>query len=171
MTRKSRWTIAAGAALAVVAIPALVAAAQHRLGGHHGPRHGCLGGGPGGFAYEMLVERLDLSAEQRDQMRGSLDERIGSGLAARRELGDARSELFERIHAETFDEAAIRTAAARLGELEVEQALERARLLQQIHELLTPEQRAELEQLKERWHEYRGERPFGPRRRFREPTE
>ena len=155
MTKRHRLTIIIGGlALLLAALPALAEPRGHGRGG--GP------GGPGlmdGHRLEHLALRLELSDGQREELRQAFADRFEAGAETRRALFEARRALGEQIHADSFDEAAIRQAAAAVAALEADMAVERARGAQQLRQILTPEQLAELEQMRDE----RGERRFGRR--------
>lgn len=154
MRPRQRWTIAAGGlALLFMALPAL---AQGRGHGHGGP------GGMDRHRLEHLALRLELSDGQREELRQAFEERHEVGAETRRALFDARQALREQIHADSFDEPAIRRAAAAVAALEADMAVERARQAQKLRAILTPEQVAELDRLRAERGE-RGERRFGRR--------
>lgn len=95
------------------------------------------------------IERLDLSASQRAEIReivGDHRDELAVELAAVR---SARSGLFDQIHAETFDEAAVRAQAAAVAAAEAELAVTRASLVQQLRAVLTEEQRQEAAAMRE----------------------
>lgn len=160
MTPKPRLTLAiCGVALLAAALPALGMP----------PGRG-RGGGPGGPAFmdghrlEHLALRLELSDGQREQLKEMLAARFDAGFEAHRTMFEARRELQERIHAETFDEAAVREAAAAVAALEADAAVARARVVQELRRILTPEQLAELEEMRENRGRFprRGPRGRGP---------
>ena len=64
--------------------------------------------------------------------------------------------LNAQIHAETIDEAAIRKAAGVVAVLEADQAVNRAKLFQEIRGILTPEQLQKFEQMREERRERMG---------------
>ncbi len=127
----------ASLALMAALIPTLVAAqppARHRHGRFMGQ----------GSLFERIVERLDLTPEQQDAIRGvrqSYREELKLEL---HEAQAAHRAIREQIHAEVLDEAAIREAASTLAEAEAEVALTRARMAQEIRAVLTPEQQQEI---------------------------
>lgn len=136
-------------ALLLAAIPATLLAGH---GPGHGPR---FGHGPGdrlggGFMAEMIAERLDLSSEQRDQIRDIRESYRDQTEALMDSVRAARLELHDSIHAELFDESAVRAAAARVGEVEADLAVVRAQIANDIRQVLTPEQVAEALELRER---------------------
>ena len=171
MTPRHRLTMAiCGVALLAAALPAL---AQPPAPGPHGP-HGRHDGGPGwmdGHRFEHLAERLDLSEGQRDELRQALEAGAEEGREARRGLFEARRALGEQIHADVFDETAIREAAASVAAFEADLAVERAQRAQEMRRILTPEQLAQLEEMREarrdfgrhgrRGRGFRGPRDFG----------
>jgi Spy/CpxP family protein refolding chaperone len=129
----------------------------------HGP-HGRRGGGGGPMMMERLFDRLDLTADQRDQIhelfakhRDELGPLLDQSQAAHQALAD-------QIHADTFDEKAIRKAAADLAGTEADLAVARGRFFQDISRILTPEQRDQLRDMmanaRQRREEFRSRR-FG----------
>ncbi len=131
-----------------------------------GPGRGGKGGPPDPERMmQRMSEKLDLSAQQQDQL-GALFEANREGVqAGRDEMRSARETLKETVAAETLNESAIRQAAAVVAALQTEHALSRAAFLQQVREILSAEQFAEFQELKERRHDRRAERRghgFGP---------
>ena len=81
----------------------------------------------------------------------------------RNKIRVARTTLFDRIHAEVLDEDGIRQAVADVAAVEADAAVDKARLLQRIHQLLTPEQQAQAGEMRAE-HRFRlehGHRGFG----------
>ena len=93
---------------------------------------------------DAVAARLELSAEQRQQVAGLLTEALPVLEARALELAKAHVEQLERVHAEVLDEAAIRAASVRAGATQAELAVAAARLLRDCHAVLTPEQLARL---------------------------
>jgi protein CpxP len=96
----------------------------------------------------MMLGRLDLSDAQKEQVRTIVE----SHRDELRELGErgmhARQALEAAVMANVFDEAAIRAAAAEVGVVEADMAVARARISAEVHQVLTAEQQAKLEQLR-----------------------
>lgn len=169
-TSKTRTRILTLAAAVAVLAPTLLLAGPGR--GDHG-RHGMRGGhGHAGMGHHGL-RQLDLSEEQREQIHRLMEARRGEGEAARQQLHEAREALAQQVHAETLDEAGIRAASRAVAALEEEQAVQRARLFQEVRKVLTPEQLAQWETLqqermerreehRERWQERRENRGDAP---------
>lgn len=115
------------------------------------------GGGPPGGMLERMADKLDLSEEQRETI-GGLFETHREGTAAMREDLDGFEEAVEvATHADPFDEEAVRAAATQVADVRVELAVARARLGQQIGEVLTPEQRQMAAEMRERRQDFRDE--------------
>jgi Spy/CpxP family protein refolding chaperone len=92
-----------------------------------------------------MLRELDLSDEQRQQVRALFEEVAATGAPER--LRQARESLGDAIESGA-DEAALREQASELGEAEGDAAVEHARIRTRILEILTAEQKVELEQLK-----------------------
>lgn len=135
MTGKTKITIASLAATALL-VPALLFAAGR------GPRspqaHGLA---------QRVVERLDLTPEQVQDIREILAAHKPELTVELTRIKDARGKMFEAIHAGTYNEAAIRNAATAVGRAEAELAVTRGRIVQEVRQVLTPEQREEAEEM------------------------
>jgi Spy/CpxP family protein refolding chaperone len=138
-----------GIALASALALASTAVAQHE--GRRGPGRGPMGpGGPMGPL--AMLRELDLSDDQRQQIRALFDEVEATGIPER--LRQARESLHDSIESGA-DEATLRQQASELGEVEGDAAVEWARVRTRIQEVLTAEQKKELEQLKKEAQERR----------------
>ena len=164
------------AAVAAVAVHSADAAEEQRRGGRGG-RGALLGGargaGPAG-AFLPPLRRLELTDEQREQVRTL----IGAGREAARasfeETRAAREALAEVVASATVEEERIRTLAAELGRLAGDAAVRRAQTYAAVWEILTPEQQARAEEIeaeREEWRAARRERMQERRERMRERRE
>ena len=145
------------AAVAVAAVHTVDAAEAQRRGGRGAWMGGPRGGGPAG-AFLPPLRRLDLSDEQRDQVRTVIGE---SREAARTHAGEARAAreaLAAVVAAGTVDEERIRTLAADLGRLAGDAAVRRAQVHAAVWQILTPEQQARAEEIEAEREERRGAR-------------
>lgn len=161
MTNRFKTTIAAGAAALMLAgaTPLLLAQDQpqqpqqrQRRGGPgvDGP-HG-LRGGPG-----MEFRGLDLTDDQRAQLRKIRDARQSEFKAAGEKLRAAREGMRRLIEADSINESAIRSKSQEVAAAEAEVAILNAKVRAESLQILTSEQQAKLKEL-------RASRP-GPRRR------
>lgn len=161
--RTIRAATIAIALLALLAVPAITIAAPHRHG--HGPH-----GEPGpGEMMRMIADRLDMTEEQRAQVRELHEQHREAMQAQREQLREAQRQLADQIHAATLDEGAIRNAAATVAALKADHAVAKAALHQEVRALLTPEQREQFSEMQERHRErmeegkgFRGRGGHGP---------
>jgi protein CpxP len=113
-----------------------------RMGGPGGP-----GGmmGPGGILGPGF-QRLDLSDAQKEQVKSIVD----SHRDEMRTLGDkamkAHQALDAAIAGDTFDESTVRTKAAEVANIEADMAVMRARVHNEVFQLLTPDQQKTLKE-------------------------
>ncbi len=151
--------------LVLYSVPALLLAAP--LAAQHGPGFGRgfgsrLGPGPEGhfgrgFLAGRIAERLDLSEAQQQQIHAIHENYQEETEGLMETMRVARLGLQEQIHAELFDETAIREAAGRVAAVEADLAVMRARIASDVHQVLTPEQLVEAQALREHMREHAGE--------------
>ena len=113
----------------------LVAVPEGGFPGRRGKR------GPGGWHFDRMTKKLDLTEAQQEQIRAILKTEREKAAPLRRKLAENRMNLRKIIEAEPFDEAAVRALAERRNETRVELVVSRARAKNRIHALLSPEQR------------------------------
>lgn len=135
----------------------------------HGARH--FGPGPGGddFAgpgFARFAERLGLTAEQQETIRGISDSFRDTLRTQQQAVGDLHKSLMEQSRADVLDEAAIRQTAQELGLAQADLAITRARMHQEIRQVLTPEQQAQLDEMHQRRQERMQERREGRQQRW-----
>jgi periplasmic protein CpxP/Spy len=139
---------------AVVAPLVVISAAFAQPGGGH--RRGELGAGPGpgmGMGMGMgpfeglrMLRELDLSDDQRQQVKDVLEKARETGV--QKQLMDSRKALQDAVESDTIDEENLHNLADQVGVAEGNAAVERAHIRQQILQILTDEQRQELESMK-----------------------
>ena len=114
-----------------------------------GRRGGMMRGGPmgPGGAVDLPLAQLNLTQQQRDQVKTILD----SHQDELKTLGDreaaARQALEQSVAADVIDEGAIRQHAADLGSVEADMAVERAHIRAEVLQILTPDQQQEAKTL------------------------
>jgi Spy/CpxP family protein refolding chaperone len=126
------------ATAAVLLLPAALFAALNR-GTQGTPRPGALA--------QRVVERLDLTPQQIEQIRAILASHKAELTGELTRVKEARTRQFGTIHAETFDEAAIRAAGRAVGQAETELAVTRGQIVSEVRLVLTPEQQAEAKEM------------------------
>jgi len=141
------------AALTVVALGAQQGPPPGRGPGGQGGRPGMGGrgpGGPGGGPMGMLVpfgRELNLTDAQKEQFKALAETNKDAHAAIAKRMQTARQALNEAVLGTAVDESLIRAKAAEVAAVEVDAALERAKLHAQAFALLTPEQQAKAKQL------------------------
>ncbi len=135
-----------GTTLVLVATLAL-ATPLHAQHGSRGFRGG-FGAGERGGMLPGLSE-LSLSDAQRDEIRGIAEASQETGSPLREQLRAMRRELNEAVSDEVVNESTIRALVAQIAPLEAEAAVQRAYGHSAILMVLTPDQRAELQLIRE----------------------
>jgi Spy/CpxP family protein refolding chaperone len=105
-------------------------------------------GGPGRML-DYHAERLDLDDETRDAIDQIVEESRAGGEDLRAELRAAHAQLRELLAEPSPDEGAVMRQAEVIGEIETAERKHRLAAMLRIRELLTPEQREELVQIRE----------------------
>lgn len=117
-------------------------------------------GGPGGILPGLRA--LDLSATQREQLKVTMDGHKAEFDAQREKDAAARKALHAAVAAETFDEGAVRQAAAATAQADADGAVLRAKVYSEVWALLTPEQQTKARELRatmeQRQEQRRGQR-------------
>ena len=140
---KSVPMILAVAVLLVLTSITVVAAQGPGPGGKRGP-----GRNAPGDQLRQALSRLDLSEDQKSSIKALFESNKDLMQAEREALRTAREALRVQMQNDTFDEAAIRNLAGQVGSAEVEIAVARASLHNQVVQLLTDEQRGQLKEMK-----------------------
>ena len=112
-------------------------------GGHHKGK----GDGPMHF-----LKKLDLSQEQQDQVKAIMDRHQSEKQLLHENIKNTGKALREAVHADTFNEQAIRTASKTLSANKEEMAVFRGKIFAEIRPLLTPEQIEKLSEMRIRHH-------------------
>jgi protein CpxP len=115
-------------------------------GGRDGGGMGREGRGGGGFFGGRFAEKLNLTDAQKAQME-QIAERFRQNTQALREQGrdERRDEGFDAFKGGTFNESAVRAAAQARANRQVEMEVSRARMMFEMYNVLTPEQKSQLE--------------------------
>lgn len=108
-----------------------------------------------GLNLERMAKKLDLSAEQQEQIRAMLADHRSRTAPLRQELRESRRQMRNFVKVDVFDESAVRALALEQVDARTELIVERARMRQQIYAVLSPEQRNLAER---RWKEHRSPR-------------
>lgn len=137
---------------------------QERAERHErGEREGrAMEGGFGG----RFAEKLNLTDAQKEQMKQIAARFEESTKALREQSGEKRGDGFDALGGGTFNEAAVRAAAQARANARVEMEVAHARMMYEMYNVLTPEQKAQLaaerqqrEQKRQEWRSRRGASP------------
>jgi len=132
--------IAAGLALSLGALPLLAQGSGQRPGGPGRGGPGGPGGPPGILA---MIQHLDLTDGQREQIRGLVaDGRQGGDPGAG--IRDAEQKLKAAVLADTPDLQAIDTLKATLNTAHAAELDHRIEMMQKVAQILTPAQKQQL---------------------------
>jgi protein CpxP len=143
-TSRSTKLVAAAAAAVALALGS-VALAQPEWGEHRG----MWGGGHRGMRGEGLpLAQLNLSDDQRQEIRRIMDQHRTERQAVMQRLREARRAQADVVQAVPADEAAIRARSAEAAKAETDAALLRAKVHTEIFNVLTPDQQAKLKELR-----------------------
>ena len=164
MRRKMAAVFGAAAVAAVVTTGYVQAQAQdgtatqaqrHERRGPGGPGGpGGRFGGPGGFGRGgfggplAMLRQLDLTEDQRAQVKQVMDSHRAELQAIGEKLRAAHKAQQDAVTAAQFDEQAVRTQAAELATLTADAAVLQAKVHSEVFAVLTPEQQAKAAELK-----------------------
>ena len=154
----------------ILAVTALLVLASITITAAQGPGHGGKGHHSRGERGDMLqqaLQRLDLTDEQKASVKALFESHRDAMQAERDTLREARQALRQETQSETFNEAAIRELSVQVHATETDMAVARASLHNQVLQLLTEEQRAELKEMRAERQDRRDDRREGQRRKPR----
>ena len=160
MTTRLKTYLAAGLAAVTLAgaAPAVAKAAAGKLEaaeqdqpqarqGRRGPGHG-MRGPMGGGAFGPEFRFLDLTEEQRAQLRKIREARQAEFKDAGDKLRTARQGMRALIEADSINESAIRAKSTEVAAAEAEMAILNARVRAESLQVLTPEQQQKLKEMR-----------------------
>ena len=114
------------------------------------------------------LRQLNLTQVQRDELRALREQQQKDGQALRERMRTARAKMREAMRADIPDEAAVKAAASALAAVQADRFAAQARNRAQTMKLLTPEQQAQLKDIRRRTMRMAERRMmFGQRRMMR----
>lgn len=105
---------------------------------------------PSGKHFKKMAAELGLSAEQSRAIKDIFKKNQPLAAPLIKQLSAERRSLRTLIHAETIDEAAIRSQSAKVAAVEADLAVQRAHGAQEIRKVLSPEQIEKFKVLQEK---------------------
>jgi len=119
--------------------------------------HMGMGKGGGG-----IYQQLNLSDPQQEKVKAVMDSHQAEMQALDEKIDAARKSVHDAVHADIYNEAAIRDAHKTLAAEMEDMAVVRGKIFTEIRPLLTPEQVTQLKEMKGRGHGKMGDRPKCP---------
>lgn len=107
------------------------------------------GGKRGGLLGGRFAEKLNLTDAQKEQIKQITARYRESAKATREQRRGQRAGGFDAFGGGTFDEAQVRAAAQARANARVEREVTRARMMSEIYNVLTAEQKAQLAALRQ----------------------
>ena len=101
-----------------------------------------------GQCHDKMMERLDLTDEQREKM-DALHDKMQAMRPDRKEARPFMKEMQAIVHADSFDEKAAKELIAKQQKMQAAHKLEKMRLKHQMYNVLTDEQKAEWDKIKQ----------------------
>ena len=116
----------------------------HHKGCHHG--------------MHRFLEKLNLTDAQKEQVRSIMTEEHAKMKPLREKLKEGHKEMRAATKDGAFDEAQVRSIASKQANTITEMIVIKERIKTRIYKILTPEQRAQAQKLREAWKEKHKER-------------
>jgi protein CpxP len=114
---------------------------------HHGAHH-AHGFDRHGGGIARMVERLDLTPEQRTTIRGIVDQARPQFRQVRDRMMENRKQLRTLMQQDTYDEAQVRQLAQAQGAAKADMIVLRTKVQSEIRKVLTEQQRDQLKQMR-----------------------
>ena len=150
MHNPTRKIVLASLALAL-AIPAFLFAAAAAPGAE--------GWGDHGHFLQHMAKQLNLTADQQTKIKAVFAAHKADLATQMTQLHQARTQLSSAIHADTFDESAIRTASQGVAAAEAELAVIHGKIANEARQILTPDQQVKAKELMAQ-HQQKAEQRF-----------
>ena len=99
--------------------------------------------------FDRMVKELKLSAAQKEQVGAIMKAEQEQAEPLRRKMAAGRKQIQAAVDMATYDESAVRAIAAEQASIRTELLVSRTRALNQVNALLTPEQRAQAQRLRD----------------------
>ena len=157
MTKTFKVSLAAGFVAVVLAAGSAVVMAQDAPGPRRGPGPGMGGpppggmrgpGGPMGMGIGPGFRELDLTDDQKAQVKSIADSHQAEFKAVGQKMRAARDGMQTLIEADPLDESAVRAKSVEVAAAEADAAILNAKVRAQTQHILTSEQLAKLKELK-----------------------
>ena len=115
-------------------------------------------GGPMGVLGPMMLERLELTSDQKDRVKQIVDSHREDQQAIGTRMMAAHNALESAITSGGFDDALIRTRSADVAAVEADETVLRARIYAEVLQILTSDQQAKLKTMQAEMQQRREQR-------------
>lgn len=113
-----------------------------------------------GAPFGHMLNRLDLNEAQQAEVKRIMEESRDAALQQRQVMRDNRKALHELATTNAYDPSRVRTLADAQAQLQADMIVARAETMHRVHQVLTPEQQAQWntlrEQRQQKWQERQG---------------
>ena len=130
------------AAALTLCLSATFAVSQTAKPGHHG--------GPGDHILSYYTDVLDLTDAQQTEIKAIMTKEEPTLHPLMQQLGQTHTQMRQLEESATFDEAKVRAVAAQQAQTMIDLAVEKARMKNEMFQLLTPEQKTKLQTVESR---------------------
>ena len=103
------------------------------------PKHD---GGGLGFKLGMMTDYLDLTDVQQGQVKQVLASEKTALIPLKQQLAQTRQQILQEVSSGTFDQAKITALASQQSQTKTQLEVEKAKILSEIFNILTPDQKA-----------------------------
>ena len=100
-----------------------------------------------------MLKKLDLTKEQQEQVDKIIDQHQSERQALHEKIDASGKNLFQAVHADTFDEQNIRSTSNALAANMEDMAVLKGKIASEIRPILTPEQIAKMKEMRNRFQE------------------
>jgi protein CpxP len=106
--------------------------------------------GPGDHLLSYYTDVLDLTDAQQTQIKAIMTKEKPTIAPLMQQLGQTHSQMRQLEESATFDEAKVRALASQQAQTMIDLAVEKARMKNEMYQLLTPDQKAKLQTVETR---------------------
>lgn len=121
---------------------------HYKRDGHKG-KHCDKQGKKSQYRMEKMIKHLGLNDEQAKKVRSIRESFQPKMEALRSTMKENRKQLREEMHADNIDQSKVKKIAKTMGDLKANKIILRAEMRNEVHKVLTKEQRAEMKKQKE----------------------
>ncbi len=115
--------------------------------------HGGMHQGHSAEHHQMMMEKLGLNDEQRAQMDNLHQERMEAVKAHKKQMHELKQQQRELMQQDTLDKAKLQNNLRKQADIKAEMMADKHQHHQQVHKVLSEEQRNKMKEMKAQMHE------------------